>query len=84
MSQTVAPPGYVPRGADLTELRRASAAAHGLERERRIRRLVTIGGGWAVAGMMTVRRCRMPCRDVDSPIAAGSLLRGDDARRWHL
>lgn len=53
MSQTVAPPGYVPRGADLTELRRASAAAHGLERERRIRRLVTIGGGWAVAGMMT-------------------------------
>ena len=24
MSQTVAPPGYVPRGADLTELRRAA------------------------------------------------------------
>jgi type IV secretory pathway component VirB8 len=53
MSQTVAPPGYVPRGSDLSELRRASAASHGLERERRIRRLVTIGGGWVVAAMMT-------------------------------
>ena len=53
MSQTVVPPGYVPRGSDLSELRRASAATHGLERERRIRRLVTIGGGWVVAGMMT-------------------------------
>ena len=53
MSQTVAPPGYVPRGSDLSELRRAKAATHGLERERRIRRLVTIGGGWVVAVMMT-------------------------------
>jgi type IV secretory pathway component VirB8 len=53
MSQTLAPPGYVPRGSDLSELRRASAATRSLERERRIRRLVTIGGGWAVAGMMT-------------------------------
>jgi len=53
MSQTVVPPGYVPRGSDLRELRRASAVTHGHERERRIRRLVTIGGGWVVAGMMT-------------------------------
>ena len=53
MSQTVVPAGYVPRGSDLSELRRASAATHSLERERRIRRLVTIGGGWVVAGMMT-------------------------------
>ena len=53
MSQTVAPPGYVPRGSDLSELRRANAVTHGLERERRLRRLVTIGGGWVVAGMMT-------------------------------
>jgi hypothetical protein len=53
MSQTVVPPGYVPHGSDLGELRRASAATHGLERERRIRRLVTISGGWVVAGMMT-------------------------------
>jgi type IV secretory pathway component VirB8 len=53
MSEPIVPPGFVPRGADLTELRRATAASRGLERERRIRRLVTIGGGWAVAGMMT-------------------------------
>ena len=38
--------------SDMAEVTRAIAAARGLERERRIRRLVTIGGGWAVAGMM--------------------------------
>ncbi len=54
MSTLAVPPGYVPRGEELTEMTRAIAAARGLERERRIRRLVTIGGGWAVAAFMTV------------------------------
>ena len=53
MSESVAPSGYVPRGPELAELRRATAASYSLERERRIRRLVTIGGGWVVAGLMT-------------------------------
>jgi type IV secretory pathway component VirB8 len=54
MSDATLQPGYVPRGEKLTEMTRAIAAARGLERERRIRRLVTIGGGWAVAGMMSL------------------------------
>ena len=54
MSDTTVPPGYVPRGEELAEITRAIAAARGLERERRIRRLVTIGGGWAVAAFMTL------------------------------
>ena len=54
MSETAVPPGYVPRGEGLAEVTRAIAAARGLERERRIRRLVTIGGGWAVAAFMTL------------------------------
>jgi type IV secretory pathway component VirB8 len=53
MSDAVVPPGYVVRGMALSEARRAMAASHGFERERRIRRLVAIGGGWAVAVMMT-------------------------------
>ena len=54
MSTLASPPGYVPRGNEQAELSRAFAAARGLERERRIRRLVTIGGGWAVAAFMTL------------------------------
>ena len=54
MNDSFVPPGYVPRGEGLAEVTRAVAAARGLERERRIRRLVTIGGGWAVAVFMTV------------------------------
>jgi type IV secretory pathway component VirB8 len=54
MNDAFVPPGYVPRGEGLAEVTRAVAAARGLERERRIRRLVTIGGGWAVAVFMTI------------------------------
>ena len=54
MSQPTVPPGYVQEGEELAQVTRAFAAARGLERERRIRRLVTIGGGWAVAAFMTV------------------------------
>ena len=54
MTDTAVPPGYVPRGERLAEITRAISSARGLERERRIRRLVTIGGGWAVAAFMTV------------------------------
>ena len=54
MTGTTVPPGYVPRGERLAEITRAISSARGLEREQRIRRLVTIGGGWAVAAFMTV------------------------------
>ena len=54
MSDSPMPPGYLARGDKLVEVTRAIAAARGLERERRLRRLVTIGGGWAVAGMMSL------------------------------
>jgi len=54
MNDATVPPGYVPRGAQLTEITRAISSARGLERERRLRRLVTVGGGWAVAAFMTV------------------------------
>jgi type IV secretory pathway component VirB8 len=54
MNDATVPPGYVPRGEELTEITRAISSARGLERERRIRRLVTVGGGWAVAAFMTV------------------------------
>ena len=84
MNDAFVPPGYVPRGEGLAEVTRAVAAARGLERERRIRRLVTIGGGWAVAVFMTARRGRVPRRDVGPSGAAGSSLRRDDARRRHL
>ena len=47
------PPGFAPRGADVKEAARVFKVVDDLERERRIRRLVTIGGGWAVAGLMT-------------------------------
>jgi type IV secretory pathway component VirB8 len=54
MSDAAAPPGYALRGAELAEVTRAIAAARGLERERRVRRIVTICGGWAVAAMMSI------------------------------
>ena len=54
MSEFTTPPGYVPRGKERDEVSRAISAARGLERERRIRRLVTIAGGWAVATFMTL------------------------------
>jgi type IV secretory pathway component VirB8 len=54
MNDATAPPGYLPRGEQLTQITRAISSARGLERERRIRRLVTVGGGWAVAMFMTV------------------------------
>ena len=54
MNDATVPPGFVPRGEELTKITRAISSARGLERERRIRRLVTVGGGWAVAAFMTV------------------------------
>jgi type IV secretory pathway component VirB8 len=53
MSDSALPPGFALRGEALQEVTRAIATARGLERERRIRRLITVGGGWAVAAMMT-------------------------------
>jgi type IV secretory pathway component VirB8 len=47
------PEGMAPRGEGLRSAQRAMAYADSMERERRIRRLITIGGGWAVAAMMT-------------------------------
>ena len=47
------PPGFALRGADLAESARVFRVVDDLERERRIRRLVTIGGGWIVATLMT-------------------------------
>ena len=55
MSDDVMPPGLLlrdnARGRDAAG---AVAAARGLEHERRLRRLVTVGGGWVAAGMMTL------------------------------
>lgn len=53
MSGAVAEPGFALRGEALAEARRVHLVVDGLVRERRLRRLVTVGGGWAVAGMMT-------------------------------
>ena len=52
MSGVSLPDGYSVKGEALTEVTRAVAAARGLERERRIRRLLTVSGGWVVAGIM--------------------------------
>lgn len=46
------PPGFALRGEALQEVTRAIAAARGLERERRIRRVLIVGGGWVVAAML--------------------------------
>lgn len=46
--------GMALRGEALQDVTRAVAAARAFDRERRTRRLLTAGGGWAVAAMMTV------------------------------
>lgn len=51
MSGIALPADYSLKSDALGEVTRAVAAARGLERERRIRRLLTVGGGWAVAGV---------------------------------
>lgn len=53
MSGAVVPPGFVPRGEALEETRRALADTREWERNRRISRLIGVGGGWAVAAMMS-------------------------------
>lgn len=53
MDNSTLPAGFAPRGEAMQRAQRAMAHADGMERERRIRRFVTIGGGWAVAAMMT-------------------------------
>lgn len=54
MSDDVAPGvGMALRGEALRDVTRAVAAARDFDRQRRVRRLLTVGGGWAVAGMMT-------------------------------
>ncbi len=52
MSGVALPADYSLKGEALAEVTRAVAAARGLERERRIRRLLTVSGGWVVAGVM--------------------------------
>ncbi len=53
MNQMASEPGFALRGDALAEVKQSYAVVDGLVRERRLRRLVTIGGGWIVAGMMT-------------------------------
>lgn len=52
MSDTTLRPGFALRGEALEEASRVMAAAASLDRERRVRRLVTVGGGWAMAALM--------------------------------
>jgi type IV secretory pathway component VirB8 len=54
MSDAVVPPGYVPRGEERDGIARALAGVRALEREGRMRRLVTVFGGWAMAAFMTL------------------------------
>lgn len=55
MSDDVIQPGLLLRdGAQGRGAGKAVAAARGFEHERRLRRLITIGGGWVAAGMMTL------------------------------
>lgn len=54
MSDDIATPGLALRGEALREVTNAVAAARAFERERRLRRMVNVGGGWAVAAMITV------------------------------
>ena len=54
MDGLIAPPGFVPQGQALHDAQHAMAHVDGMERERRIRRIVTVCGGWAFGGMMTV------------------------------
>ena len=52
MSNVALPADYSLKSEALTEVTRAVAEARRWERERRIRRLLTVSGGWAVAGVM--------------------------------
>ena len=54
MNDAAVPPGYVPRGEGRDKFSRALAGVRGLERERRMRRLVTIFMGWGMAAFMTL------------------------------
>ncbi len=54
MNDGATPAGFALRPDAVREVSRAVAAARGLERERRLRRALSVGGGWAVAAMMTV------------------------------
>ena len=54
MSNAAVSPGYVPRGEERDEVSRALAGVRGLERERRMRHLVTIFMGWGMAAFMTL------------------------------
>jgi len=53
MSDMVPAPGMALRGEALRDITNAVAAARGFDRERRVRRALNVGGGWAVAAMMT-------------------------------
>ena len=54
MSDLTIETGFVPRGDELAQARAAIAEVRGLERERRLRHLVTVAGGWLMAGLMSV------------------------------
>ncbi len=54
MSDAAVPPGFVPRGEDRDGIARALAGVRALEREGRMRRLVTIFMGWGMAAFMTL------------------------------
>jgi len=54
MSDAAVSPGHVPRGEERDEVSRALAGVRGLERERRMRHLVTIFMGWGMAAFMTL------------------------------
>lgn len=44
--------GFVPRGAEVAQERAVFADARSFERERRLRHLVTVGGGWVFGTVM--------------------------------
>jgi len=54
MSAAALSPGYVPREAERDEAAQALAGVRALERERRLRRLVTVFMGWGMAAFMTL------------------------------
>ena len=49
---STAPSGFVPRGAAVQQLHADIKATRRIERDRRLRHLVTVGGGWFMAGVM--------------------------------
>jgi len=54
MSEATPPSGFVPRGEERDGITRALAGVRALEREGRMRRLVTIFMGWGMAAFMTL------------------------------